>query len=155
MKGICKNAEGTELLTEGTTYYLFPNGDSHVYASRFDNQDAHFGCFQTELFEEVNTAEETEPPPLREPLELDTYYSADLIWRRPGYKNLVDLGSYVIYTLDTHAYFYDDETLKGFRGCFPIHWFSNFKPITINQEEVTEEAAVKEEFAQMEQLSLF
>lgn len=69
-----------------------------------------------------------EPPKKPIALKKDRIYLATLIWRRPDYSQVV-LKDYYISPLKTHCYFYDDAALTKFQGCFPMHWFDNFKEV--------------------------
>jgi hypothetical protein len=53
-------------------YYLYPNGHSHFYVSRFPNQGAHTGCFERTLFSiNTETTSNLTGEPKRIPFSLD------------------------------------------------------------------------------------
>lgn len=59
MKGVCINDDQCNVIVKGETYFLFPNGPSNFYVSKFDNSKAHSGCFNAKRFrilEEPETA---------------------------------------------------------------------------------------------------
>jgi hypothetical protein len=137
LRGICTDLGQTAVLELGKSYYLFPNGTKHFYVSNFPSQGAHKGCFQAKYFQIIE--KDTWPPePEVKIFQLDRAkkYKAELIWRRPGYKN-VELKEYFIKPLKTHCDFYQDSNFSKSRGCFPLHWFTNFvevQPRAIGQE---------------------
>ncbi|WP_153465074.1 hypothetical protein [Sediminibacillus terrae] len=67
MKGICVDPSQSALLEENKEYFIFPNGATAFYVSKFNRKGAHFGCFQADRFEviaEDSTVEKAanEPP---------------------------------------------------------------------------------------------
>lgn len=53
LKGICSDAGQTNVLIQGTTYFLFPAGPSHFYVSKFPSINSHRGCFRKSLFDDL------------------------------------------------------------------------------------------------------
>lgn len=163
LQGVCIDTGGAAVLVQDKKYFLFPNGTTHFYVSKFPNPGAHFGCFQDKLFQVV-VEEEWPEEPMEIEIELvkDKIYSAELIWRMKGYQGK-KLGIYYLKPGRTHADFYFDKQLKKHGGCFPLHWFKDFVEIEQEQEHVTdvsEEKAsvhphVSEDSGEFEQLSLF
>jgi hypothetical protein len=129
LQGICTDTGHTTVLEMGKSYYLFPNGTQHYYVSIFPNQDAHKGCFQSKYFQIIEK-DAWPPEPKVKMFQLDRKkkYKAELIWRRPGYKN-VELKEYFIKPLKTHCDFYHDSNFSKSGGCFPLHWFNNFTEV--------------------------
>ncbi|KAF0817667.1 Phage protein [Bacillus sp. ZZV12-4809] len=122
-------------LNKEYTYFLFPNGPNHYYVSRFNNPNAHFGCFDCDWFhilEEEDYA--SEPPRTNIDLEQGKIYKAKLFWRRAGYCNIL-LTHYYLLPQITHAHFYEDIELTKCKGCFPLHWFKDFKEVSYIIEE--------------------
>jgi hypothetical protein len=139
LQGICVDTGATTVLEKGKKYFLFSNGPGHYYVSRFPGANSHQGCFHKSLFKLV---QEDEWPP--EPsadnvpvLDSSKVYKARLVWRRSGYKQ-VKLGTYYLRPLQTHAYFYYDKQLKRFGGCFPLHWFKDFREVNADKNEINE-----------------
>lgn len=150
MRGRCIDPGATLALELNKVYYLFPNGPHAYYVSRFNNPGAHLGCYQAEYFKEFQESigvafygpwqpEEPHEEPHQEGwpeepaaapigLEPGKLYLANLIWRRPGYKQ-TKLQQYYVRAKQTHGYFYKDPQLKQCGGCFPLHWFVGFKEI--------------------------
>ncbi|MEP9408603.1 hypothetical protein ABKP09_19990 [Peribacillus frigoritolerans] len=60
LKGECINPGAVDVLTEGTSYYLFPAGPSYFYVSKFPNKNSHRGCFERKLFTNIR---EVNPSP--------------------------------------------------------------------------------------------
>jgi hypothetical protein len=165
LQGICIDTVATTVLEEGKKYFLFSNGSDHYYVSNFPEVNSHQGCFHKSLFKLV---QEDEWPP--EPsadnvpvLDSSKIYEAKLIWRTRGYRD-TKLGTYYLRPSITHAYFYGDRQLKKFVGCFPLHWFTEFREINADETETnaaifeTEvfECETKEEMPEMfEQMSIF
>jgi hypothetical protein len=96
-------------------------------------------------------------------LDSSKVYKAKIVWRRPGYKQ-VKLGVYYLQPLKTHAYFFHDKQLKRFGGCFPLHWFADFREVNLEENETNEvvfetealECETKEEIPEnFEQMSIF
>lgn len=87
---------------------------------------SHKGCFQTKYFQIIEKDIWPEEPEARlVNLDPEKVYKAKLIWRKPGYKS-VELKEYFIQPKETHGAFYHDDKLETLRGCFPLHWFSDF-----------------------------
>lgn len=135
LQGVCVDPGQSAVLEPGKRYYLFPDGSHHFYVSKFPNQDAHMGCFQTLHFQIVEK-EEWPQEPAELPIGLDPkkIYRAQLIWRKPGYK-FVELRDYYIRPKKTHVDFYKDISLKECCGCFPLHWFTDFEETSIAKNE--------------------
>lgn len=120
---------------DGRTYYLFPVGENHYYASKFPNVRAHRGCFHKDSFQLVATEEwPAEPQVVEHTLDPEKIYQATLIWRREGYKQ-VELKEYYIKPREVHGYFYHDQELTIFGGCYPLHWFTGFKELEKDEVE--------------------
>lgn len=162
MRGVCIKADNSQVLEAGRVYYLFPVGPSHFYVSKFNKKEAHCGAFHAERFqilEDEKKAQDWPPEPPEREINLDNnkIYVAELIWRRPGYKDK-ELGTYYIKPGKTHGKFYKNPDLSGFGGSFPLHWFDNFRehilPAYQEQEPIKEEP---EELPQdhWEQTSIF
>jgi hypothetical protein len=165
LQGICVDASLTMVLEEGRKYFLFPGGSDHYYVSRFPNANAHTGCFHKSLFQIVQEDEwPPEPSPDNVPaLDSSKIYAAKLVWRKRGYQQ-VKLGTYYLQTARTHAYVYRDKQLKKFIGCFPLHWFEDFRDVDEAETETNEvvfeteepEHETKEEMPKnYEQMSIF
>ena len=150
----CIDVGSTLTLQLNQEYYCFPNGPNHFYVSRFPKQGAQFGCFTREHFRETQKVEE---PPLidLEQFNRDAIYEAELIYNK-RYTS-VRLQTYYIRPRQTHCNFYMDLELTRLQGCFPLHWFTNFKEIKTYEAPVIVEEVVKEEepVHVEEQLSLF
>jgi hypothetical protein len=166
IQGICVDTSQTTVLEKGRKYFLFPNGPQHYYVSIFPNPHAHKGCFEASLFQIVKE-EEWPQEPIAKPIHLDKekIYQASLVWREPGHRS-VPLKKYFVRAKNTHGYFYEDLNLETCRGCFPLHWFSEFVEADQEVEEQLlqeEESFIGEEIVMMEepirfqyeQLSLF
>ncbi|MDA2567527.1 sugar ABC transporter [Bacillus cereus] len=67
-----------------------------------------------------------------------TFYHANLIWRKQGYKNKM-LKRYVVQSKGTHCMFWHDEKRKKPCGCFPAHWFAEFKELKEDEETQQQE----------------
>ncbi len=137
----------TMVLEKGKKYFLFLNGPDHYYVSKFPEANSHQGCFPKSLFQII---QEDEWPP--EPsagnvpvLDSSKIYEAKLIWRKRGYEQ-VKLGTYYLRPArtGTHAYLYEDKSLKQCRGCFPLHWFADFREVN-EEESETNEVVFEEE----------
>jgi hypothetical protein len=129
LRGICTDLGQTAVLELGKSYYLFPNGTKHFYVSNFPNRNAHKGCFQAKYFQIIEKDKWPQEPEIIEfRLDREKLYRAELIWRKPGYKN-VELKEYFIKPLTTYGDFYHDRNSSKFGGCFPLHWFKNFVEI--------------------------
>ncbi|PFI78295.1 hypothetical protein [Bacillus cereus] len=127
MKGICINVDASTELKLDQEYYLFPAKPNHFYVSRFDNVHANFGCYGADRFQVIKEEEWTKEPEIDIPeLDREKYYRADLIWRAEGYRDK-ELKRYVMKPSTTHCYVWHDKERKQFAGCFPIHWFRDFK----------------------------
>lgn len=124
-------------LNKEYTYFLFPNGPNHFYVSRFNNPNAHFGCFNGDWFQIFkDEGYPTEPPRTKIELDQGKIYKAKLFWRRAGYSNIL-LSHYYILPQNTHAHFYEDIELTKCKGCFPLHWFKEFKEVIYIIEETS------------------
>jgi hypothetical protein len=166
IQGICVDTSQTTVLEKGRKYFLFPNGEQHYYVSIFPNPHAHKGCFEASLFQVVNEEEWPQEPAMKRiHLDKEKTYKALLVWREPGYQS-TSLKEYFVRTKSTHGYFYEDRNLEKCRGCFPLHWFSEF----VEAEQENEDHLLQEEMSfeveelilmeepisfQYEQLSLF
>jgi hypothetical protein len=135
LQGVCVDPGQTEVLEKGKTYFLFPNGNDHYYVSVFPNQNSHKGCFCGNYVRIVKR-ETWLPEPVLRQIQLDSkkVYKAVLIWRKLGYQS-VALKEYYIKPSKTHANFYDDHQLIELNGCFPLHWFSDFKEIYAHKSD--------------------
>ncbi|UYL93726.1 hypothetical protein NIIg32_gp61 [Parageobacillus phage vB_PtoS_NIIg3.2] len=165
LQGICVDTGETTVLEKGKKYFLFPGGSNNYYVSKFPNANAHTGCFHKSLFQIV---QEDEWPP--EPssdnvpvLDSSKIYAAKLIWRKQGYQQ-VKLGTYYLQPKKTHAYVYRDKQLNKCIGCFPLHWFAEFREVNVEETETNEgivetevpEHETKEEMPEnFEQMSIF
>lgn len=140
MKGICINLDVSSELKLDQEYFLFSAKPNHFYVSRFDNIHANFGCYEVERFQVIEGWPE-EPKRDIPQLDREKYYRADLIWRARGYRDK-ELKRYVMKTSKTHCYFWHDKERKRFVGCFPLHWFKDFKPMIEQQssQEINEQS---------------
>lgn len=76
MKARCIDTGSSVALTKGKDYYVYDNGTSHYYVSRFNDERSHFGCFRKSLFEVVEREEEE---PIRTlSIDIETYSSVDI-----------------------------------------------------------------------------
>ncbi|WP_277714218.1 hypothetical protein [Bacillus atrophaeus] len=154
MKGECLSADLASL-EKGREYFLFPLGESHYYVSKFDNINSHRGAYQKEYFR--ISAEEVEDEPRAgnyDHLDVNTVYTAELIWRRKGYAHGLPLTTYYIKpknSYKTHCDLYKKKDLQNWGGCYPLHWFINIQELSDNQTEKTNELAANE----WQQMSLF
>jgi hypothetical protein len=165
-EGVCIDTGQTTVLEKGRKYYLFPNGSHHYYVSIFQNPHTHKGCFESSLFQIMNEEEWPQEPEVKMiHLDKEKIYKASLAWRKPGHQS-VPLKKYFVRAKNTHGYFYEDPNLETCRGCFPLHWFSEFVEADQEVEEQLlqeEESFIGEEIVMMEepirfqyeQLSLF
>jgi hypothetical protein len=165
LQGICVDASLTMVLEEGKKYFLFPGGPDHYYVSRFPNANAHTGCFRKSLFQIVQE-DEWPPEPAADnvpALDSSKIYAAKLIWRKRGYQQ-VKLGTYYLQPVRTHAHVYRDKQLKKCVGCFPLHWFAEFREMNADEDEINEvvletktlEREIEEEKPEMfEQMNIF
>lgn len=88
----------------------------------------------------ITKEDEWPPEPPANPipaLDYSKIYAAKLIWRKRGYKH-VALGMYFLQPKQTHAYVYRDKQLNKCVGCFPLHWFAEFREVD-EVENVTDE----------------
>lgn len=120
-----------DILPTYETFYLFPDGNDLVYASRFPRKGAHTGCYEKKHFDikEINETSERkpEPPKRTDSIECQAIYSAKLIWCWEHSKEMVGKTYFVIARgSGTHVDVYETEDLKGMLACYPIHWFENF-----------------------------
>jgi hypothetical protein len=139
LQGICVDASLTMVLEKGKKYFLFLNGPDHYYVSKLPKASAHQGCFHKSLFKLVQEEEWPPEPPADNVPALDSskVYKARLIWRKRGYEQ-IQLGTYYLQPSGTHAYFYYDKELKRLGGCFPLHWFEDFREVDANENETNE-----------------
>jgi hypothetical protein len=171
LQGICVDTSATTVLEKGKTYFLFSNGKDHYYVSRFPKAGSHFGCFRKSLFQIQEEEWPPEPPADNVPaLDSSKIYEAKLIWRTRGYRD-TKLGTYYLRPNGTHAYFWHDRKLKRPGGCFPLHWFADFREMdeeetetnevvfetneAIVETEVTEHETKEETPKNFEQMSIF
>lgn len=132
MQGICIDDSPSSNLKMGETYFLFPHGSNHVYASRFNRKGSHFGAYEKRLFEVIQEPIkqdwplEPQGPKAMPELDRSKVYKAELIWRKKEYEGK-KLGTYYIKPRKTNCWFYIDLKLEIAGGCFPIHWFDNFR----------------------------
>ncbi|MDY0395404.1 hypothetical protein ACFSMW_13425 [Virgibacillus halophilus] len=75
MKAICVDATNSNILQEGTEYYVFPHGASAFYVSKFNSSQAHSGVFQRIRFE--ITEEEKSADEMSHPVQLDIFQFFD------------------------------------------------------------------------------
>ncbi|MGM7634196.1 sugar ABC transporter [Bacillus sp. Hm123] len=85
-------------------------------------------------------------------LEAGKVYSAQLIWRRKGYRGKELKQYYIKPDNQKNTNFYADKELKEFQGRYPLHWFADFKLIEDIEEQLVE---LVEEPTNFEQMSLF
>jgi hypothetical protein len=137
LHSVCVDPGQTVVLEKGKSYFLFPNGTMCYYVSNFPNPKAHKGCFQSKYFQIIEKVEwPHEPEVLSLSLDPEQLYKAKLVWRKPGYI-ATELKEYYVKPQTTHGHFYQDINLKGYGGCFPLHWFTDFEKVEID-ENVTE-----------------
>jgi hypothetical protein len=165
LQGICVDTGETTVLEKGKKYFLFPGGSNNYYVSKFPNANAHTGCFRKSLFQIVQ-GDEWPPEPVADnvpALDSSKIYAAKLIWRKRGYQQ-VELGTYYLQPKQTHAYVYRDKQLKKCVGCFPLHWFAEFREVDEEEDETNEvvfetkepEREIKEENPEtFEQMCIF
>jgi hypothetical protein len=136
LQGICVDTGETTVLEKGKKYFLFPGGPDYYYVSKFSNVNAHTGCFRKSLFQIVQEDEwPSEPSADNVPvLDSSKIYAAKLVWRKRGYGQ-VKLGMYYLQPKKTHAYVYRDKQLKKCVGCFPLHWFAEFREMDADEDE--------------------
>lgn len=142
-------------LIAGEKYYLFPNGPNYYYASRFPSEGSHMGIFHARRFQVVEEEEWLpEPDQIIPEISKSKVYRATLIWRPEGHQT-TKLKEYFIKRSQTHCHFYYDANLKKCGGCFPLHWFDNFREVNNHNESVQEKVESEPKIEQFEQLSLF
>jgi len=73
------------------------------------------------------------PPSSIPVLDNSKGYNTKLVWRKRGYKH-VALGMDDLQPKKTHAYFYYDKELKRLGGCFPLHWFTEFREVDADEK---------------------
>lgn len=154
----------TTVLEKDRKYFLFPGGPNHYYVSKFPNANAHTGCFRKSLFQIVQEDWPPEPSADNVPvLDSSKIYEAKLIWTTRGYQAKLG-GTYYLRPSGTHAYFWYDKELKRPGGCFPLHWFTEFREVNAEETETNEavletkapECEIKEETPKnFEQMSIF
>jgi hypothetical protein len=150
LQGICVDTGETTVLEKGKKYFLFPGGSNNYYVSKFPNANAHTGCFRKSLFQIVQEDEWPPEPPANSIPVLDNskVYKAKLVWRKRGYA-FIQLGTYYLKPLKTHAYVYRDKQLKKCVGCFPLHWFTEFREVD-EEETKTNEVVFETEALEFE-----
>jgi hypothetical protein len=165
LQGVCIDTGSATILEKGKKYFLFPNGVDHYYVSNFSRASAHKGCFHKSLFELVQE-DDWPPEPAADNvpvLDSSKVYAVKLIWRKRGYQQ-IKLGTYYLQPSGTHAYFYYDKELKRLGGCFPLHWFEDFREVNEEENETNEvvfetkalDCETKEETHEtFEQMSIF
>ncbi|WNF36438.1 hypothetical protein RJD24_18750 [Bacillaceae bacterium IKA-2] len=57
MKGLCVDDRESTTLQKGKSYFIFENGPHHVYVSRFNNKNAHMGCYKMQRFQVIEEEE--------------------------------------------------------------------------------------------------
>ena len=160
-----------DILPTYETFYLFPVGNNHFYASKFPRKSAHTGCFQKKHFhiKEVNEEAEWPPEPTKRAVEveLNVIYTAKLIWCWKSSKKMLGKIYFVIARgSGSHVDVYVTEDLKGMLASYPVHWFENFDlvdrgPEIEKTETASDQAMEEEKFDDpqapqvFEQLSLF
>jgi hypothetical protein len=133
LQGVCIDQGQSAVLLKGTSYYLFPNGSSHFYVSKFPNRNTHKGCFQAKYFQIIEKELWPEEPEVRSvSLDPEKVYKAKLIWRKPGYETTL-LKQYNLKPLKTHAFFFRDSECNELAGCFPLHWFTGFEELILEK----------------------
>ncbi len=139
LQGVCVDTAATTVLEKDRKYFLFPGGPNHYYVSKFPKENSHFGVFRKSLFQIVQEDEWPPEPPADSVPALDSskIYEAKLIWRTRGYRD-TKLGTYYLRPSGTHAYFYYDKELKRHGGCFPLHWFTDFREVNAEKTETNE-----------------
>jgi hypothetical protein len=136
LQGLCIDAGQTAVLEKEKMYFLFPNGPKHYYVSKFANSTAHKGCFQSSYFQVIKEEQWPPEPEIKSHcLDPKKVYIANLIWRKPGYKE-VALKEYYIKPRTTHCNFYKDSNLTELGGCFPLHWFTDFVEAIIDESVI-------------------
>lgn len=53
MKVVCIDDSNSEILVQGREYFIFPEGSVACYVSKFNNRNAHFGCYSAARFKPV------------------------------------------------------------------------------------------------------
>jgi hypothetical protein len=165
LQGVCVDTGETTVLEKGKKYFLFPGGSNNYYVSKFPNANAHTGCFHKSLFQIVQEDEWPPEPAVDDVPALDSskIYAAKLIWRKRGYEQ-VKLGTYYLQPAGTHAYLFRDRQLEKCIGCFPLHWFEDFREMDEEETEINEvvfeievpEREIKEENPEtFEQMCIF
>lgn len=145
MKGRCISAGDTTTLKPEQEYFLFPAGSNHYYVSRFDNPNAHFGCYQAKYFELVKETV------LEFRAKEDRFIGTSVMDGIRLKKGVAYVLGPVLYTWGrvrenspSHCYVYEIERdSKQFIGCFPI---SVFKDIQLYHDKmITEKVAEEQE----------
>lgn len=156
LQGICVDPGSTDVLEKGRKYFLFPAGPNHYYVSKFPKENSHCGCFRKSLFQIVQE-DEWPPEPSADSipaLDSSKVYKARLVWRTRGYRD-TKLGMYYLRPSGTHAYFYHDKELKRPGGCFPLHWFEDFREVDADETKAPECETKEEKYEKFEQMSIF
>jgi hypothetical protein len=138
------------VLEKGKKYFLFLNGPDHYDVSKLPRESSHCGCFHKSLFQIVREDEWPPEPSADNVSILDSskVYKARLVWRKRGYEQ-VPLATYYLRPSRTHAYVYLDKQLKKCVGCFPLHWFAEFREVDEEGNE-TNKAIVETEMPEHE-----
>ena len=163
MKSVCFDTGDTTTLVQGREYYLFPNGATHAFVSKFNNSSSHFGCYRQSLFEKVS--EDTpelppEPPELDWELEPEQVYKAYLTWvKMPGAKHMIDQ-IYYIRKHPRHRHqvsVFKDPECNNLRAILSSHYFIDYELIESDGIGLIEEIMDNEELptGDWEQMSLF
>lgn len=77
LKGVCKDPGQVSVLKKGESYYLFPAGFTHYYASKFPNKNSHRGCFEKGIFDLISGFVEPEDVPKIEAAVIDIELKED------------------------------------------------------------------------------
>jgi hypothetical protein len=165
LQGVCIDTGSATILEKGKKYFLFLNGPDHYYVSKLPKASAHQGCFHKSLFQIVQE-DEWPPEPATDSipvLDSSKIYVGKLVWRKRGYQQ-VELGTYYLQSSGTHAYLFRDRQLEKCIGCFPLHWFTEFREVDEEENETNEvvfetkepEREIKEENPEtFEQMCIF
>ncbi|WP_458412756.1 hypothetical protein ACNQFZ_18390 [Schinkia sp. CFF1] len=57
LQGICIDTGQTTVLEKGKLYFLFQNGETHFYVSKFPRIDSHTGCYKANRFQIIQNIE--------------------------------------------------------------------------------------------------
>lgn len=145
MKGRCISVGDTSTLQIGQEYFLFPAGPNHYYVSRFNNVDAHFGCYQARYFDLMKETA------LEFRTKEDRFIGTSEMDGIRLKKGIVYVLGPVLYTwgrvqenCPSHCYVYEiEKDFERFIGCFPI---SVFRDIHLyNDKAIIEKVAEDQE----------